>query len=151
MLPIVEDCVKRFDLKDFVIVADSGLMNKDNIKLLEVGKYKYIIGARIKNESAEVKQWILPQHTCPLPVSLTKILAPQKRGKIEKSIKINTTNYSIKVIHLCFFETLFLLPYPSGEDDFTEKIFLLVTQNVTFIKKNDDRIVFRQYYCIFAP
>jgi transposase len=58
MLPIVEDFVKRFDLKDFVIVADSGLMNKDNIKLLEEGKYKYIIGARIKNESTEVKEWI---------------------------------------------------------------------------------------------
>jgi len=59
MIPIVEDFVKKFDLKDFVIVADSGLMNKDNIKLLEEGKYKYIIGARIKNESAEVKEWIL--------------------------------------------------------------------------------------------
>jgi len=58
MLPIVEDFVKKFDLKDFVIVADSGLMNKDNIKLLEEGKYKYIIGARIKNESTEVKEWI---------------------------------------------------------------------------------------------
>jgi len=59
MMPIVEDFVKKFDLKDFIIVADSGLMNKDNIKLLEEGKYKYIIGARIKNESAEVKEWIL--------------------------------------------------------------------------------------------
>ena len=59
MIPIVEDFVKKFGLKDFVIVADSGLMNKDNIKLLEEGKYKYIIGARIKNESAEVKEWIL--------------------------------------------------------------------------------------------
>ena len=58
MLPIVEDFVKKFDLKDFVIVADSGLMNKDNIKLLEEGKYRYIIGARIKNESTEVKEWI---------------------------------------------------------------------------------------------
>ena len=58
MLPIVEDFVKKNDLKDFIIVADSGLMNKDNIKLLEEGKYKYILGARIKNESEEVKQWI---------------------------------------------------------------------------------------------
>ena len=58
MLPIVEEFVKKFDLKDFIIVADSGLMSKDNIKLLEEGKYKYILGARIKNESEEVKQWI---------------------------------------------------------------------------------------------
>jgi transposase len=58
MLPVVEDFVKKFDLKDFIIVADSGLMNRDNIRLLEEGKYKYILGARIKNEIAEVQQWI---------------------------------------------------------------------------------------------
>jgi transposase len=59
MLPVVEDFVKKFDLKDFVVVADSGLMNRDNIKLLEDNDYKYIIGARIKTESTEVKEWIL--------------------------------------------------------------------------------------------
>jgi transposase len=58
MIPIVEDFVKRFNLEDFVIVADSGLMNKTNLALLESGGYKYIIGARIKNETEEVKQWI---------------------------------------------------------------------------------------------
>jgi transposase len=58
MLPIVDDFVKRFKLDDFVIVADSGLMNKTNISLLESGGYKYIIGARIKNETEEVIQWI---------------------------------------------------------------------------------------------
>jgi transposase len=58
MIPIVEDFVKRFNLEDFVIVADSGLMNKTNLALLESGNYKYIIGARIKNETEEVKQWI---------------------------------------------------------------------------------------------
>jgi hypothetical protein len=51
--------IQRFNLEDFVVVADSGLMNKSNISLLESGGYKYIIGARIKNESQEVKQWIL--------------------------------------------------------------------------------------------
>jgi transposase len=59
MLPIIEDFVNRFNLDDFVIVADSGLMNKSNIMLLESGGYKYIIGARIKNETDEIKQWIL--------------------------------------------------------------------------------------------
>src|SRR5690554_4581373 len=59
MLPVVEDFVSRFDLDDFVIVADSGLMNKTNLALLESGKHKYIIGARIKNESEAIKQWIL--------------------------------------------------------------------------------------------
>jgi len=59
MIPIVEDFVERFNLKDFVVIADSGLINKRNLDLLESGGYKYIIGARIKNESEEVKQWIL--------------------------------------------------------------------------------------------
>ena len=59
MLPIVEDFVKRFDLRDYVVVADSGLMSKANIALLESGGHKYIIGARIKNETEDVKRWIL--------------------------------------------------------------------------------------------
>ncbi len=59
MLPVVEDFVQRFNLDDFVVVADSGLMNQRNITLLESGKYKYIIGARIKNESSAIKNWIL--------------------------------------------------------------------------------------------
>jgi len=61
MIPIVEDFVRKFNLDDFVIVADSGLMNKTNISLLESGGYKYIIGANIKNETEEIKQWILSQ------------------------------------------------------------------------------------------
>jgi len=61
MLPIVDDFVERFKLTNFVVVADSGLMNKTNISLLESGGYKYIVGARIKNETDEVKQWILSQ------------------------------------------------------------------------------------------
>jgi transposase len=59
MLPIVKDFVKKFNLKDFVIVADSGLMNKENIAELEQNGYKYIVGARIKNENKAVTDWIL--------------------------------------------------------------------------------------------
>lgn len=59
MLPVVEDFITRFKLKDFVIVADSGLMSKTNIELLHSTGYKYIIGARIKSESHQIKQWIL--------------------------------------------------------------------------------------------
>ena len=58
MLPVVEDFVKKFDLKDFVVVADSGLMNKDNVADLEKKKYKYILGAKIKSENQKIKSWI---------------------------------------------------------------------------------------------
>ena len=59
MLPIVDDFIHKYQLDDFVIVADSGLMNKNNIRLLEASGYKYILGGRIKNERQSIKEWIL--------------------------------------------------------------------------------------------
>ena len=59
MIPIVDNFVQRFSLKDFVIVADSGLMSAKNMKLLRSAGYKYIVGARIKTERTEVRDWIL--------------------------------------------------------------------------------------------
>jgi transposase len=61
MLPVVEGFVKKFNLTDFVVVADSGLMNAENINLLEKNSYKYILGARIKNENKHITSWILSQ------------------------------------------------------------------------------------------
>jgi transposase len=58
MLPAVEEFVKEFELSDFIIVADSGMMNKDNIADLEAKNYKYIVGAKIKTENNEIKSWI---------------------------------------------------------------------------------------------
>jgi transposase, IS4 family len=49
MIPMIDDFKQRFTLgDDFVVVADSGLMNKNNVKLLQQAGYKYILGARIK-------------------------------------------------------------------------------------------------------
>ncbi len=59
MIPVVDDFVQRFNLDDFIVVTDSWLMNQRNIALLESGNYKYIIGARIKNESNDIKAWAL--------------------------------------------------------------------------------------------
>jgi transposase len=100
MIPIVEDFVTRFKLDDFVVVADSGLMNKTNIALLESGGYKYIIGARIKNESDTVKQWILNHQkqdglfyemnktdTCRLIVGYSDKRANKDRYNREKGVK----------------------------------------------------------------
>jgi transposase len=92
MIPIVEDFVKRFNLEDFVVVADSGLMNKTNIALLESGNYKYIIGARIQNETEEIKQWILSldkingsfYELCKLPKSRLIIGYSEKRAQKDK-------------------------------------------------------------------
>ncbi|NGM73110.1 transposase [Sphingobacterium sp. SGL-16] len=59
MIPIVEDFIPRFNLKDFVLVADSGLINKRNIDFLNNQGYKYLIGARIKNVSKPERDWLL--------------------------------------------------------------------------------------------
>ena len=61
MLPVVTEFVRKYKLDNFIVVADSGLMNNDNIADLEANGYKYIIGARIKNESRIIKDWILGQ------------------------------------------------------------------------------------------
>lgn len=61
MIPVIDDFIQRFKIKDFVIVADSGLLNKTNVELLRQAGYKYILGARIKKESSIVTDWILSQ------------------------------------------------------------------------------------------
>ena len=107
MLPVVEDFVQRFHLEDFVIVADSGLMNQKNIELLESGSYKYIIGAKIKNESADIKSWILSlkkqngtfyeirkSGTCRLIVGYTENRAKKDACNREKGVRRLTKAYS---------------------------------------------------------
>ena len=59
MIPIIDDFVQRFKLTDFIVVADSGLMNTKNVELLESAGYRYILGAKIRNESPKIKDWIL--------------------------------------------------------------------------------------------
>jgi transposase len=105
MLPIVEDFVKRFNLEDFVVVADSGLMNKANIEHLESNGYKYIIGARIKSESKEIKQWILslnkedgrfyevPKGDSRLVVGYSENRAKKDRYNREKGVRRLKTAY----------------------------------------------------------
>jgi transposase len=106
MIPVVEDFVSRFELEDFVVVADSGLMNKKNIDLLESGGYKYIIGARIKNEDAETKSWILTlakqdgafyekskSDTCRLIVGYSESRAKKDAYNREKGVRRLTKAY----------------------------------------------------------
>ena len=58
-IPIIDDFVQRFSLKDFIVVADAGLLSRKNITLLKAAGYKFILGGRIKKESAMVQDWVL--------------------------------------------------------------------------------------------
>lgn len=59
MLPVIEGFVTKYGLDDFIVVADSGLMNTDNVDELERLGYKYILGARIRTESKKIRETIL--------------------------------------------------------------------------------------------
>ena len=59
MLPVIETFRKKYLIDKLVIIADSGLLSNENIKELQSKEYEYIIGARIKNESKEIKERIL--------------------------------------------------------------------------------------------
>jgi transposase len=59
LIPTLEKLSKKFNLSKPVVVADAGLLSNDNIKQLEQKNHKYIIGARIKNESEIIKEQII--------------------------------------------------------------------------------------------
>lgn len=59
MIPIIEGLKKKYELTQLIVVADSGLMSEQNIAQLQSHGYEYILGARIKSESASMKEKIL--------------------------------------------------------------------------------------------
>jgi transposase len=58
----IERIKKRYKVKRAVVVADSGLLSKENIALLEKEKLEYIIGARLKSLSEAWQDTVL-DHT----------------------------------------------------------------------------------------
>lgn len=59
LIPFIEKIAVKFNLEKPIVVADSGLLSKDNIIALDEKNYEYIIGARLKSESEKIKQQIL--------------------------------------------------------------------------------------------
>lgn len=59
LIPFIEKISLKFNLNKPIIVADAGLLSKENIAALEAQNYEYIIGARLKNESVAIKTKIL--------------------------------------------------------------------------------------------
>jgi transposase len=61
LIPVIERMQQKFHIEKPIIVADAGLLSNDNIMALEENHYQYILGGRIKNESASVKKKILQE------------------------------------------------------------------------------------------
>jgi transposase len=59
MLPVIETFCQKFGLEKVIIVADAGLLSRSNIEELGSKGYEFILGARIKNESEEIRKKIL--------------------------------------------------------------------------------------------
>lgn len=59
LLPVLQAICRKHNLPKPIVVADAGLLSKENIESLKSNAYTFIIGARIKNESENVKKEIL--------------------------------------------------------------------------------------------
>lgn len=59
ILPVLDGFKKKYNLSQLVIIADSGLLSNANITELQQKEYEFILGARIKSESGQVKEEIL--------------------------------------------------------------------------------------------
>jgi transposase len=59
MLPVIDAFKNKYELKQLIIIADSGLLSKNNVEELQYKGYEFILGARIKSEAKKVKEEIL--------------------------------------------------------------------------------------------
>lgn len=59
MLPVLNSFRDKYRLQSLVVVADSGLLSQDNITQLIDNGYEFILGARIKAESQQIKEAIM--------------------------------------------------------------------------------------------
>jgi transposase len=59
LITIIQRYIDRFKLEKPIVIADSGLLSRANINLLVDNGFKFILGARIKNEKRSVIDKIL--------------------------------------------------------------------------------------------
>lgn len=59
LISALDNLRQRFAINNVVFVADSGMLQKDNLELLEAHGYQYIVGARLKNMSKSITEQIL--------------------------------------------------------------------------------------------
>jgi len=59
LLPILRNIQKKYGFSKPVVVADAALLSKNNLENLANENYQFIVGARIKNESDEMRGKIL--------------------------------------------------------------------------------------------
>jgi len=58
LIPVLEHFQKKFELSKPVVIADAGLLSKENIAGLKEKGYQFILGAKPKSETEELKEMI---------------------------------------------------------------------------------------------
>jgi len=80
LIPVLEKLKERYQLDDVVFVADRGLFSEDNLKALEEKKFKYIVGARIKNVPKKLQNEILnPDNYKIIDIQFKSAKQPKKK------------------------------------------------------------------------
>lgn len=59
MLPVIDAFKNKYNLKQLIVIADSGLLSNSNTEELQAKGYEFILGARIKNEGRQMRKNIL--------------------------------------------------------------------------------------------
>lgn len=59
IIPVIESFKKKYSLERLVIIADAGMLSKNNMIELLNKSYEFILGGRIKNEPDKIKNKIL--------------------------------------------------------------------------------------------
>lgn len=59
MLPCIREIIKKHELNDFTVVADSAMVSRTNMEELEKENLSYIVGARLGNLSTKIWEQII--------------------------------------------------------------------------------------------
>ena len=59
LIPVLESFQEKFDIDKPIVVADAAMLSEKNILALQNNEYQYILGARLKNETDEIKEKVL--------------------------------------------------------------------------------------------
>ena len=100
LIPVLEAFKKTYSIEKLVVIADAGLLSVRNICQLKKYEYEFILGARIKNETKQLKELILSKQwtdniryefekneSTRLIVSYSEKRAEKDRNNREKGIK----------------------------------------------------------------
>jgi transposase len=59
LLPVLSGIEQKYGFGKPVVVADSAMLSKENLQSLEQGRFPFIVGARIRNETLPIQEEIL--------------------------------------------------------------------------------------------